>query len=122
MHGATDTDFFHKANLQETINYKEKKLLSPKDVAKDSCEALMSGDPRIISGVNAKQHLWMSNMMPDSASASNTRKPMETSNKVNEEGRTESGHEPSKSERETIKQEKGKGVGDYSKEPITRNK
>lgn len=119
MPGATDTDFFHKANMQETVTYKEKELLSPVEVAKDGYEALMNGDDRIISG--AKQHVWMSNMMPDSTAAAHTRKLMEPSNKDDEEDRTESGHQPSKTERETIKQETAKSVGDYSKEPVTRN-
>jgi hypothetical protein len=46
---------------------------------------------------------------------------METSDKDDEEGRTKSGHEPSKTERETIKQETGKNAGDLSKEPATHN-
>jgi short-subunit dehydrogenase len=114
--GATDTDFFHKANMTETVNYKEKKLGPPEEVARNGYEALMKGEKRIITGDGAMQHVMMANAMPDTAVASNTRKIMEPSDKDDMEGRTQSDHEPSRIERETIKQETGKNTGDYSKE------
>jgi len=37
--GATDTDFFHKANAEQTITYQ----------AKDGYKAMMSGESRVIT-------------------------------------------------------------------------
>jgi short-subunit dehydrogenase len=119
--GATDTDFFFKANMQDTTVYKEKRLLSPEDVAKDGYEALMKGETRIISGSNAMQHVMMGNTMPDKVVAATSRKLMEPSDKDEEEGRTQTQHEPSRIEREKIKQETGSESGDYSNESTTRN-
>lgn len=105
--GSTDTDFFHKANMEETVNYKEKPLDSPEEVAKDGYEALMSGESRIISGGRAKKNVFMSDMMGDKTSAENMRKLMEKSKKPG--GREGATHGPSKEERSSI----GKPHGDY---------
>jgi short-subunit dehydrogenase len=67
MPGATDTDFFNKAEMQESKIVQDKSSLSnPADVAKDGYDALMSGDDKIISGLKNKVQVNMSNVIPDS--------------------------------------------------------
>lgn len=109
--GATDTDFFHKAKMEDTVTYREKELADPADVAKDGYEALQKGESKIIAGGKTKMHVFMSDLLGPKASAANMRKQMEVSEK--EEGRSESSHEASREERESIIEETGSGDGDY---------
>ena len=70
MPGATDTDFFNKAGMQESKMIQDKESLSnAADVAKDGYEALMAGEDRIISGFKNKVQVTASNIIPDSAVA-----------------------------------------------------
>lgn len=62
--GATDTDFFNKADMQES-KILDTKLSDPAKVAKDGYEALMKGDDKIVSGLKNKAMVAMSNVMPD---------------------------------------------------------
>ncbi|HMI78180.1 MAG TPA: SDR family oxidoreductase [Ferruginibacter sp.] len=64
--GATDTDFFNKADMLEAKNVVEGKLADPAKVAEDGYKALMSGDDMIISGFQNKVQIAMSNITPDS--------------------------------------------------------
>jgi short-subunit dehydrogenase len=66
--GATDTDFFNKADMQES-KILDTKLSNPAEVAKDGYEALMRGDDKIVSGFKNKVMVGMSNVMPESAVA-----------------------------------------------------
>lgn len=63
--GATDTDFFNKADMEDSKMVQETKLSDAADVAKDGYEALMSGDDKIVSGLKNKAMVAMSNIMPD---------------------------------------------------------
>lgn len=72
--GATDTDFFNKADMTESKIVQETKLSDPSTVAKDGYEALMSGDDKIISGLKNKVQVAMGNVMPDSMVADNMHK------------------------------------------------
>lgn len=68
--GATDTDFFNKADMQRSTIVQDKSSLAhPADVAKDGYEALMSGKDKIISGFKNKAMIGMSNILPDTAVA-----------------------------------------------------
>ncbi|MGN6616120.1 MAG: SDR family NAD(P)-dependent oxidoreductase [Ilyomonas sp.] len=67
--GATDTDFFNKADMEQSKIVQEGKLSDPEQVAKDGYEALMSGDDKIVSGFKNKMMVAMSNIMPDETSA-----------------------------------------------------
>lgn len=67
--GATDTDFFHKAGMEQAVVVQEDKLADPAGVAKDGYEALLKGEDRIISGMMNKINTTMSNVMPDSVAA-----------------------------------------------------
>src|SRR4051812_13821039 len=62
--GATDTDFFNKAEMQES-KILDTKLSDPAKVAKDGYHALMKGDDKIVSGFKNKAMVSMSNVMPD---------------------------------------------------------
>ncbi|WP_057937794.1 SDR family NAD(P)-dependent oxidoreductase [Algoriphagus resistens] len=65
--GATDTDFFNKAGMNESKIVQDKDALSdPKDVAKDGYEALMNNDDKVVSGFKNKMNVTMSNITPDS--------------------------------------------------------
>jgi short-subunit dehydrogenase len=63
--GATDTDFFNKAEMQDS-KILDSKLSDPVKVAKDGYQALMSGDDKIISGLKNKVMVGMSNVIPES--------------------------------------------------------
>ena len=67
--GATDTDFFNKADMLNAKNVVEGELADPAKVAKDGYEALMNNDDKVISGFKNKVEVGMMNMMPESAVA-----------------------------------------------------
>ncbi len=67
--GATDTDFFRKADMLEATVVQEDKLADAAGVAEDGYKALMAGEDRIISGMMNKVNTTMSNVMPDSVAA-----------------------------------------------------
>lgn len=73
MPGATDTDFFNKAEMQNS-KILQTGLSNPADVAKDGYEALMNNDDKVISGFKNKVQIGMSNMMPDSMVSANMEK------------------------------------------------
>lgn len=66
--GATDTDFFNKADMQES-RILDTKLSDPAKVAKDGYQALMKGDDKIVSGLKNKIMVGSSNIMPDTVVA-----------------------------------------------------
>lgn len=103
--GAADTDFFHKANAENAVTYREEELQTPEEVARDGYEALMSGESRVISGGKTKQHVYMANLMSDAANAKYMRKKMEPSE--SDEGRFFPEHDASRKERESIGHESG---------------
>ncbi|GAA4728324.1 SDR family NAD(P)-dependent oxidoreductase [Flavisolibacter ginsenosidimutans] len=78
--GATDTDFFNKAEMQES-KILDSKLSDPVQVAKDGYEALMSGDDKVISGFKNKMMVGMSNLMPESTVANQMKKMQEPKDK-----------------------------------------
>ncbi|WP_207515127.1 SDR family NAD(P)-dependent oxidoreductase [Longitalea luteola] len=78
--GATDTDFFRKAEMEESKIVQEGKLDDPVKVAEDGYEALMRGDDMVISGLKNKLNVAMSNIMPDAAAAENMNKKQEPAN------------------------------------------
>ena len=50
MPGATETDFFNKADMLDAKNILDGKLADAADIAKDGYDALMKGDNMVISG------------------------------------------------------------------------
>lgn len=64
--GATDTDFFNKADMLDSKAVQDKdKLSNAADVAKDGYDALMSGKDKVISGLKNKVEIAMTNLMPE---------------------------------------------------------
>ena len=79
--GATDTDFFNKAGMQESKVVQAGRLADPAEVAKDGYKALMSGADMVVSGFKNKVQVAMSNVMPDNVVADQLNKqqaPVET--------------------------------------------
>jgi len=62
--GATDTDFFHKAHMEDS-KMLDQKLSDPAQVARDGFKALMHGDDMVISGMKYKAQIAASNITPD---------------------------------------------------------
>lgn len=63
--GATDTDFFHKADM-ENSKVMDQELAQPAKVAEDGFNALMKGDDMVISGLKNQAQIALSNITPDS--------------------------------------------------------
>ncbi|MBE7172919.1 MAG: SDR family oxidoreductase [Williamsia sp.] len=80
--GATDTDFFAKADMLDSKAVQDKsKLADPAKVARDGYEALMKGDDKIVSGAKNKFQTALGNIMPDTMLADQVRKQQEPVNK-----------------------------------------
>lgn len=75
--GATDTDFFRKADMTESKIVQEGKLYSPEEVAKDGYQALMNGDDMVVSGFMNKMQVAMANVTPDAKAAEKMKKQQE---------------------------------------------
>ena len=69
--GATDTDFFNKADMLDAKNIKDAKLADASKVAKDGYEALMDDDDMVISGLKNKIQVALGNLLPDAMVAKN---------------------------------------------------
>lgn len=66
--GATDTNFFARADMLDTKAGKSKKA-DPKEVAQDGFDALMSGDDSVVSGMKNKIQAAMARVMPETMQA-----------------------------------------------------
>ena len=77
--GATDTNFFNKAEATNTKQVQDMKLDDPANVAKDGYEALMGGKEKVVSGFMNKVQAALSSILPEQSGASNMRKTMEES-------------------------------------------
>lgn len=73
--GATDTDFFNKADMQQSKITED--LSDAKKVAKDGYEALMKGKDKVVSGLKNKVMVGMSNVLPDEMVADQLKKMQE---------------------------------------------
>lgn len=75
--GASDTEFFERANMEDTHMVQDTGLSDPVKVAQDGYKALMKGEKRIVSGAKNKLQAYMSNFVPDSLLAAGMAKMME---------------------------------------------
>lgn len=75
--GATDTDFFNKAGMQQSKIVQEGKLDDAAKVAKDGYEALMAGDDMVISGFKNKMQVGMASVTSDAKAADKLKKQQE---------------------------------------------
>lgn len=80
--GATDTDFFNKADMQESKIVADGNLSDAADVALDGFEALMKGEAMVVSGIKNKMQVAMSAVTPDPLLATQMKNQQEP---VNEE-------------------------------------
>jgi uncharacterized protein len=62
--GATATDFFRKANMEDS-KILDTELADPAEVARDGFDALMAGEDMVISGFKNKAQVAASNLTPD---------------------------------------------------------
>lgn len=68
--GPTETDFFNKANMNHSKILEDRSnLANAAEVALDGYKALMNGDDKVVSGLNNKFTVAMSNLSPDSMAA-----------------------------------------------------
>jgi uncharacterized protein len=77
MPGATETDFFERADLMDTKIGQSKKD-NPADVAKKGFEAMMNGDGDVVSGWHNKLQSAIANVIPSSVLAEMHRKQTES--------------------------------------------
>jgi len=73
MPGVTETDFFHRAGLDDTSVGQSDKA-DPAKVAKDGWDALMAGKATIVSGFSNKAQVAASGVIPQSVLAAQHRK------------------------------------------------
>ncbi len=76
MPGATETEFFERAELEDTKVGQSDKM-DPADVAEQGFKAMMDGDAGVITGWKNKMTVAMSRMMTSSAQAEQHRKQAE---------------------------------------------
>ncbi len=67
--GPTDTDFFPKANMTETVAFQKANLMAPQDVASAGYKALMSGTRVVVTGAANKAMVFSRHLIPESAQA-----------------------------------------------------
>lgn len=75
--GATDTDFFNKADMLESKIVQQGELADPAVVAKDGYEALLAGKDMVVSGFRNKVQVALGNLTPDSMQAAQMEKVQE---------------------------------------------
>jgi len=68
--GPTDTDFFHRAGMDNTkVGSEGKKDMQPYDVAKEGFEAMMKGEKHVYTGWKTKVEVATANITPDAVKA-----------------------------------------------------
>ena len=74
MPGATDTEFFARADLLDTKVGADDHKADPADVAKTGFEAMEKGEPGVVAGASNKLRQALSNIMPNVVLAEQHRK------------------------------------------------
>jgi short-subunit dehydrogenase len=75
MPGATDTDFFERADMLDTkIGSERDKMMSAEEVARIGYEAMMKGEGDVVAGMKNKLQAAMAAITPDSMLAESHRK------------------------------------------------
>ena len=74
MPGATDTEFFHRAGMEDTSVGKSSNKADPVKVAKDGYDALLDGETHIVSGLMNKIQDAFAGIIPDTVLAQMHRK------------------------------------------------
>jgi short-subunit dehydrogenase len=73
MPGATDTEFFARADLLDTKVGTDHKA-DPAEVARTGFDAMERGDPGVVAGLSNKLRVALSSIMPSSMMAEQHRK------------------------------------------------
>jgi len=110
--GATDTDFFHKAEAENSKEYRETSLYDPAEVAKAGYEGMMSGKDKVVPGAKNKMQGMMGAILPDKMVAANMGSHLKESTK--EEGRDSITHPRSSEERARMSRETKNPDGDFN--------
>jgi short-subunit dehydrogenase len=78
--GPTDTNFFSRADLEDTnvVHYKDKTMQSPEEVAKGAYKALMDGERIFIPGTTNKVSTFIRRVIPKSTQSKFQKKFYET--------------------------------------------
>jgi short-subunit dehydrogenase len=74
MPGATDTDFFERADLLDTKVGADDHKSDPADVAKTGFDAMEKGEAGVVAGLSNKLRVALSNLVPESMLAEQHRK------------------------------------------------
>ena len=74
MPGATDTEFFARADLLDTKVGADEHKADPADVAKTGFEAMEKGEPGVVAGASNKLRQALANIMPNVVLAEQHRK------------------------------------------------
>jgi short-subunit dehydrogenase len=74
MPGATDTDFFERANLLDTKVGTDPHKDDPADVAKTGFDAMERGEAGVVAGLSNKLRTMLANVMPNELLAEQHRK------------------------------------------------
>ncbi len=75
--GVTDTDFFHKADMERAKLVAEGPKADPAKVAQDGYDALMAGKDKVVSGLMNKVQAMLGNVLPDRVVAAQMHKQAE---------------------------------------------
>jgi short-subunit dehydrogenase len=67
--GPTDTDFFEKAGLENSVAFQQANLMAPQDVAKIGYDAFMRGERVVVAGALNKAMVASRHLMPESLQA-----------------------------------------------------
>ncbi len=79
--GATETDFFRKADMEASKMVQQGDMDDPAKVAKDGYEALLAGKDKIVSGFKNKLMAAAGNLLPDDVMADQMHKQTKPSEK-----------------------------------------
>ena len=74
MPGATDTEFFERADLMDTKVGTDPHKDDPADVAKTGFTAMENGEAAVVAGLSNKLRAALANVMPNSMLAEQHRK------------------------------------------------
>lgn len=85
--GPTETDFFHRAGMDNTeVGSEGKSESQPDDVARQGIDALFAGKDQVYSAsVKTKTEGMLANVIPDNVKAANARKDGQTQRKLEKE-------------------------------------
>jgi short-subunit dehydrogenase len=75
MPGPTDTEFFHRAHMDDTkVANDEKMMMQPDEVARIGFDAMLKGEADVVAGWKNKMQVAMSKVMPSQVTAEMHRK------------------------------------------------